>query len=122
MKFTMEHEWLRESDGGSVEIGITDYAQDQLGDIVYVEMPPAGTEIVAGGDLMEIESVKAVEEIKAPVGGTVVAVNERLADMPELINKDPLGEGWLLRMDNVDGSALEALMDGDHYRDYVAGL
>ena len=121
-KFTHEHEWLRAETDGTVSIGITDYAQEQLGDIVYVELPSIGTHVEAGTKLVVIESVKAVGEIKLPVGGTVVGVNDRLGDEPELVNAAPQGDGWLLRVKLDDAGVLERMMDAAAYQAFVAGL
>ena len=122
LKFTAEHEWLRVEDDGSLGLGITDYAQEQLGDIVYVELPEIDARFETGDDLAVIESVKAVGEIKMPLAGAVQAVNDRLADEPEIVNQDPLGAGWLLRIAADDISGLEALMDETAYQAYIDGL
>ena len=98
LRFAKSHEWVREESDGEVLIGISDYAQDQLGDVVFVELPEVGATIDAGGELGTMESVKAVSEFYAPVAGEVVAVNERLQDEPELVNASPFGEGWLVRL------------------------
>ena len=98
LRFTNEHEWLRQEEDGTVTIGITDYAQAALGDLVYVELPETGLDLQAGGEMAVVESVKAASDVYAPVSGEVVAVNEALADDPEQINTDPYGEGWIVRM------------------------
>ena len=121
-KFTQEHEWLRLEADGSVTIGITDYAQEQLGDIVFVELPAVGTHLEADSNFVVIESVKAVGEVKLTVGGTVLAVNEQLADAPELVNSAPLDAGWLLRVKLDESRMLDQLMDGNAYHAYVAEL
>lgn len=121
-KYTQEHEWLRVEDDGSVTVGITDYAQEQLGDIVFVELPELGSHLDGDTNLVVIESVKAVGEVKLAVGGTVLAVNEQLADAPELVNSAPLGDGWLLRVKLDDASLLERLMDSNAYQAYIAEL
>jgi len=121
-KYTQEHEWLRLEDDGSVTLGITDYAQEQLGDIVFVELPEVGSHLDGDSNLVVIESVKAVGEVKLAVGGTVLAINERLADAPELVNSAPLAEGWLLRVQLDDASLLERLMDGNANQAYIAEL
>lgn len=121
-KYTQEHEWLRVEADGSVTVGITDYAQEQLGDIVFVELPQLGSRVDAGANLVVIESVKAVGEVKLGLGGAVLAVNERLADEPELVNRAPLADGWLLRVKLDDGSLLDSLMDGNAYQVYIAEL
>ena len=122
LKFTHNHEWLRVEVDGSVTIGITDYAQSQLGDIVYVELPELGAHVEAGSNFVIIESVKAVGEIKFPVGGTVLSVNERLGDTPELINSAPQGDGWLLRIKLDDPSVLDKLLEAAPYAAFVASL
>jgi glycine cleavage system H protein len=122
MKFTAEHEWLRLAEDGRVTVGITDYAQEQLGDIVYVELPEIGTRFDTTANLAVIESVKAVGEIKMPLSGTVTAVNTRLTDEPELVNRDPQGVGWLLQATLDDRTIFDGLMDDAAYRAYVATL
>lgn len=122
LKYTREHEWLRVEADGSVTIGITDYAQQQLGDIVFVELPAIGAHLDHQTNLVVIESVKAVGEVKLPVGGTVVAVNERLADQPELVNSAPLQDGWLLRLEFDEAGLLDDLMDDAAYQAYIAEL
>ena len=96
--YTSEHEWLRREDDGSVTIGITDHAQSALGDLVYVELPEVGQDLEHGGDMAVVESVKAASDVYAPIDGSVVAVNEELADVPEKINADPYGDGWIVRL------------------------
>ncbi|MGE0860686.1 MAG: glycine cleavage system protein GcvH [Gammaproteobacteria bacterium] len=122
LKYTQEHEWLRREADGSVTLGITDYAQQQLGDIVFVELPEVGVHLDADSNFVVIESVKAVGEVKLTVGGTVLAVNARLADAPELVNGSPEDEGWLLRVQLDDAALLDKLMDGNAYHAYVAEL
>jgi len=122
LKFTQDHEWLRREDDGSITVGITDYAQEQLGDIVYVELPEADAAVAAGTQVVVIESVKAVGEINMPLAGRIVAVNDRLGDAPELVNSAPLGDGWLMRIEADDAAGLDAFMDEAAYRDYLAGL
>jgi glycine cleavage system H protein len=115
LRYTAEHEWVASGDGGPVRIGITDFAQEALGDIVYVQLPEPGTAVRAGEPLGEVESTKSVSEIYAPVSGTVVARNDQLGDAPELINTDPYGAGWLLEIE-VDGAGLDALLAPEAYR------
>ena len=116
--YTKEHEWvLREGD--EIVVGITDFAQQELGDIVYVDMGEPGREVAAGEAIGDIESVKAVAQVYAPVGGTVTAVNEELADAPEKVNQDPFGEGWLVRMKPADPAELDGLMDHEAYRRFL---
>ena len=114
LKYTNDHEWIRREDDGSVTVGITDHAQAALGDLVYVELPEIDQEVDAGGDMAVVESVKAASDVYAPIGGTVVAVNEELADDPERINSDPYGEGWIVRLkpSGDDGE----LMSPDEYQ------
>ncbi len=118
LKYTKEHEWLAVN--GSVgTVGITHYAQSELGDIVYVELPAAGSQVVAGEEFGTVESVKAVSEIFAPVSGEVLQVNATLATSPETINKDPYGEGWLLKIKLADAKDLDSLMTAAEYRKYI---
>ena len=121
LKYTSEHEWVRPgSDGGdTVRIGITDFAQDALGDIVYVSLPEVGSELETGSAVGELESTKSVSDIYAPVNGAVVAVNESLDATPELVNSDPYGEGWLFELRPADASALDGLMDAAAYESSV---
>jgi glycine cleavage system H protein len=118
LKYTAEHEWVDASSTGddSVRVGITDFAQDALGDIVYVSLPDVGEEVTAGAVLGELESTKSVSEIYAPVSGTVVARNEALDGSPELINADPYGKGWILQIKPTDPSAVDALLESDAYQ------
>ena len=115
--YTKEHEWLRQEEDGSVTIGITDHAQSALGDLVYVELPEVGQEVDEGGEMAVVESVKAASDVYAPVAGSVVAVNEILADDPERINSDPYGDGWIVRMqptgdsDTMSPDEYQALLD-----------
>ena len=112
--YTRDHEWLRREDDGSVTIGITEHAQEALGDLVYVELPEVGQDLESGGDMAVVESVKAASDVYAPIAGAVVAVNEELGDDPEKINADPYGDGWIVRMrpsEEIDESALLAPND-----------
>jgi glycine cleavage system H protein len=118
LRYTEEHEWVA-AGGERVRIGITDYAQDALGDVVYVQLPAVGTEVEAGGVLGEVESTKSVSEVYAPVAGRVVAVNEGLVDSPERINQDPYGEGWLCEVEPAEQGPLEQLLDAAAYRRLV---
>ena len=121
LKFTAEHEWAR-LEGDVVTIGITDYAQDQLGELVYVELPETGAQISAGQEVVVIESVKAAGDIKSPVNGTIIEVNTALSDEPEKVNEDPTGEGWFYRV-RVDGTGdLDSLMDELAYQDLISSL
>ena len=121
LKYTSEHEWIRspgESDG-SVRVGITHFAQDALGDIVYVQLPEVGEEVEAGSAIGELESTKSVSDVYAPVSGTVVSRNETLDQTPELVNSDPYGEGWLMEIRPSDPSAVEKLLSAQDYRSRV---
>ncbi len=122
VRYTKDHEWILMQDDGIGVIGITDYAQDQLGELVYVELPEIDKELGAGSDAVVIESVKAAGEVKAPVGGTVVAVNEALADEPETVNNDPMGDGWFIKIKITDTSELDNLMNEDAYKEYTDDL
>ena len=121
-RFTEEHEWLRIEDDGQITIGITDYAQQQLGDIVYVELLQAGQILAPGDEAAVVESVKAAGEIKAPVGGEVAEVNEQLRTAPELVNRDPMGEGWFFRVSPEEGADLDGFMDEEAYKEFLKGL
>lgn len=112
--YTEEHEWIRRGEGTTFRLGVTDYAQDQLGDIVFVELPDIDTTVDAGGLLAEVESTKSVGEVYAPVAGKVTAVNERLSDQPELVNSDPYGDGWLVEMEAAE--AVPTMLDAAAYR------
>lgn len=118
LRFSEDHEWIAVEDGVAT-IGITDYAQDQLGDIVYVDLPSEGDEIEAGASFGEVESVKSVSELIAPVSGEVVAVNEALTDAPETVNADPLGEGWMIRVRLDDTDVLDELLDSAAYLSFI---
>ena len=114
--FTEDHEWLRREDDGSVTVGISDHAQAALGDLVYVELPEVGQEVDSGGDMAVVESVKAASDVYAPIDGTVVAVNEGLADDPEIINGDPYADGWIVRLKPKDALDEGSLMTPDTYQ------
>ena len=122
MKFTEDHEWILMEDDEVGVVGITDYAQDQLGELVFVELPEVGTDWARGAEVAVIESVKAAGDVKAPVGGTVVGINESLVDEPEKVNADPAGEGWIVRIRVSDPSELETLMDAEQYEAYIGTL
>lgn len=119
--FTDEHEWI-EVDGSSATVGITDYAQGQLGDIVFVETPEAGKSLSKGGDAAVVESLKAASDVYAPVSGTVIEGNPALAEDPALVNSDPEGEGWFFKITLEDPSELDGLMDAAAYQAFVATL
>lgn len=119
LRYSADHEWVRSTDGAVVRVGITDYAQNSLGDIVFVQLPELGAEIAAGDAVGEVESTKSVSDIMAPVGGTVTAVNQALDDAPETVNSDPYGDGWLFEIEPDDASAVDELLDADGYADVV---
>ena len=119
LRYTDEHEWLRQEEDGGVTIGITDHAQTALGDLVYVELPEVGQEMEAGGEMAVVESVKAASDVYAPVGGEVTAINEELSDDPEKINMDPYGDGWIVRMQPSGDSET---MSPDEYQAFLDGL
>lgn len=121
VRYTREHEWIR-IDGDVGTVGITDYAQQQLGDVVFVELPEIGSKVRAGVEAAVVESVKAASEVYAPVGGEVVAINEALADEPAKVNADAVGSGWFFKIRIADPGELEGLMESAAYKDYVAGL
>ncbi|MCK4738544.1 MAG: glycine cleavage system protein GcvH [Deltaproteobacteria bacterium] len=118
VKYTKEHEWVREEDG-AVVIGITDYAQDSLGDVVYVELPEEGSTVTREETYGVVESVKAVSDLYAPVSGTVLEVNEAIVDSPEVINDEPYGEAWMLKIELSDSSELGDLLSVDEYKKFV---
>ena len=119
LRYTAEHEWVRAGDGGTVRVGITDYAQEALGDIVYVSLPTVGTDVTAGEAFGEVESTKSVSDVFAPVAGTVSARNEALEAQPELVNSDPYGEGWIVEIDVSEPGVLDALLDAAGYRELL---
>ena len=118
LTYTEEHEWIAVTDSGARRIGITDYAQDQLGDIVYVDLPEVGRDVSKGDVIAEVESTKSVGEVYAPLAGTITAVNEAVADTPEIVNSDPFGEGWLVEIDSDDEPSDEFL-DAEGYRTLI---
>ncbi|HLW27322.1 MAG TPA: glycine cleavage system protein GcvH [Kiloniellales bacterium] len=122
MYYSEEHEWVRVEDDGAAVIGITDYAQQQLGDVVFVDLPDEGKEVEKGDEVAVVESVKAASEVYAAVSGAVTEVNEALADTPNLVNESPEGEGWFFKLTLSDQSELEALMDEAAYANFVKGL
>lgn len=119
MKYAEEHEWLR-TDGDLIVVGITEYAAEQLGDVVFVELPETETQVAKGDEVCVIESVKAASDIVAPIEGEIVAINEVLADNPALVNEDPLGDGWFFKMKIDDAGVLDSFMDEDEYKDFIA--
>lgn len=118
-KYNEEHLWVKVDDLDMIVVGISEHAQEQLGDIVYVELPQLGREITVGEEIAIIESVKTTSEISAPLSGEVREINEALADSPELINESPLDDGWLMRIEPADQSELDEFMDEDAYREFV---
>jgi glycine cleavage system H protein len=120
LRYTSDHEWARLEDGGRVRIGITDYAQDALGDVVFVQLPDPDAQVSTGGACSEVESTKSVSDIYAPVDGVVVEVNTELADAPQRLNEDPYGEGWICVIQTTDAAALDSLMDAAAYRDLIS--
>ncbi len=120
VRFTEDHEWARR-EGETVRVGISDYAQDQLGDIVFVELPEAGSTFGKGDEFGTVESVKTVSELYMPVGGEVVTVNEELVDHPEYVNTDPYGKGWMIEVKPDDLSEMDALLDRDAYLRQLEG-
>ncbi len=116
LQYTKEHEWLRMEEDGSVTIGITDHAQSALGDLVYVELPEVGQDLDLDGEMAVVESVKAASDVYAPITGSVLAVNDGLADDPERINSDPYGEGWIVRLQPAGELDVSGLMSPDDYQ------
>ncbi len=119
LKYSKSHEWMRSNDDGSITIGITDHAQEQLGDLVYVEAPEHGQELTAGDACAVVESVKAASDVYAPISGTVTESNEALADTPELVNQDAYGAGWLMRVEPADSDALADMMGAVAYLEFI---
>lgn len=119
MKYTEDHEWLR-AEGNVIVVGITEHAAEQLGDVVFVELPETETQVAKGDDIVVIESVKAASDIVAPVDGEIVEVNESLADNPGLVNEDPLGGAWFFKIKVEDASQIDAYMDEDAYQEMIS--
>ena len=120
LRYSADHEWVR-FEGGRAHIGITDYAQDALGDVVFVELPEVGTTVERGANCSEVESTKSVSEIYAPISGTIVEVNTELADNPQKLNEDPYGDGWMFVIEPVDEAQLGDLLDAEGYRALIEG-
>ncbi|VAV83666.1 Glycine cleavage system H protein [hydrothermal vent metagenome] len=118
LKYTKEHEWVKEV-GGSVVVGVTDYAQDSLGDIVYVELPQEGAAVTKDEPFGVVESVKAVSDLYSPVSGNVVEVNDSIVDSPEVINDEPYGDAWMLKIELTDPSELDGLLSVEEYKSYI---
>ncbi len=121
LKYAENHEWVRLEDDGTVVVGISDYAQDALGDIVYVDLPEVGRTVEAGEGFAEVESTKSVNEVYSPVAGAITAINEALFDTPELVNQDPYQQGWFVKLDPAEGATLDSLMDAAAYQAYTEG-
>ncbi len=119
LHYTAEHEWVDGRREGVVRVGITDYAQDQLGDVVFVDLPEAGTQVTEGEVFGEVESTKSVSELFAPIDGEIVAVNQAVIDAPELINSDPYGEGWLIDIAPTDSAGEQSLLDAEAYQEMI---
>jgi glycine cleavage system H protein len=120
-RYTKSHEYIR-VEGGTGIVGITDYAQSQLGDVVFVELPPIGQSLSKGAEAATVESVKAASEVNAPVSGEVVEINSALTDSPGLVNEDPSGKGWFLKIKLTDATELDRLMDEDAYREFLKAV
>ena len=120
LRYSSDHEWVS-VDGTRARVGITDYAQDALGDVVYVQVPTVGQVVNAGDSFGEVESTKSVSDVYAPVSGTVVAVNESLSDTPEALNQDPYGNGWLCEIEMSDVAQIDGLLDAEGYQALIAG-
>ena len=118
LRYSREHEWVR-VDGNVARIGITDFAQESLGDVVFVQLPDAGLDVIAGASAAEIESTKSVSDVYVPLSGVVQAVNGALVDAPELVNQDPYGAGWIIELVLADPSELDALMDAAAYSELI---
>ena len=120
LRYSSDHEWVR-LENGQLRLGITDYAQDALGDVVYVEIPEVGMQVDAAAKVSEVESTKSVSDIYAPVAGTVIAVNDSLSNSPERLNDDPYGDGWICIIEPSDAPSIDALLDVDGYRRLIEG-
>jgi glycine cleavage system H protein len=116
LRYTSEHEWVSPEEGNRVRVGITDFAQDALGDVVYVDIPEEGTEVTAGEPFGEVESTKSVSDVYSPISGRIVERNGVLTETPELVNRDPYGEGWMVVVEMADAAELDRLMDAEAYR------
>lgn len=119
LKYSADHEWVRPGNDSRVRVGVTDYAAEQLGDIVYISLPEVGSEVEAGNAVGELESTKSVSDLVSPVSGVVVTVNEAAADAPQTVNGDPYGDGWLFEVEVGDESELSEMMDSDEYAEQV---
>jgi len=121
LRYSSDHEWVGGGDSAQVRIGFTDYAQDSLGDVVFVQLPTLGDTVASGATLGEVESTKSVSDIYAPVGGTVVAINDALNDSPQLLNDDPFGEGWICEIEITDAADIGRLLDAAAYTELIEG-
>ena len=121
-RYTKEHEWVVLEDDGRALVGITEYAQEQLGDVVFVDLPKPGSKLAQNEKLGEVESVKAVSDLFSPVSGEVAEVNQELMDHPEMINEDPNSKGWMVRLASVDTAEVQGLMSAEQYEEYLASL
>ncbi|MCM2678894.1 glycine cleavage system protein GcvH [Echinimonas agarilytica] len=119
LKYTASHEWIRKEEDGTYTIGITEHAQELLGDMVYVELPEVGEEVSAGDDIAVAESVKAASDVYSPLSGEIMAVNESLDDSPELVNSDAFGDGWFFRIKPTDLAELDDVLDADAYQEVI---
>lgn len=122
LRYTEDHQWIRLEEDNTAVVGITDYAQEQLGDVVYVEMPAVGRELGKDDEAAIVESVKAAGEVKMPLTGTVLSVNENLQDEPELVNADPEGDGWFMTISIINPEEVEGLMDDNDYNEFLMSL
>ena len=121
-RYTKEHEWILLEDNGRALVGITEYAQEQLGDVVFIDLPKPGSKLTQNEKLGEVESVKAVSDLFSPVSGDVAEVNQELMDHPEMINEDPNSKGWMVRLASVDTAEVQGLMSAAQYEEYLASL
>lgn len=120
LKYTQTHEWVRTEADGGMTVGITDHAQELLGDMVFIELPEIGANIARGDESAVVESVKAASDVYCPISGEITEINEQLADTPEIVNQDPYGDGWLFRLRPEDSSEINDLMDADAYTEFSA--
>ncbi len=119
LRYTAEHEWVRQDNEGTIRVGVTDYATEQLGDIVYVDLPSVGDEVTAGEPCGELESTKSVSDLFSPVSGSVSAVNDQLGERPEMVNSDPYADGWLFEVAASEDTDLNEMLDADAYAEHV---
>lgn len=119
LKYSTEHEWVRQGNGDTVRVGITEYAAEQLGDVVFVSLPTVGESVAAGDAVGELESTKSVSDVFSPVDGVVSGVNDLLTDSPDRVSADPYGDGWLFEVDLAEGTDLDSLLDADSYAEHV---